>query len=112
MNNGNREMSFLSQSFRRAGATVLGIFLAAGGSEVYAAPGGLAARAASLSDTAGRTATPHDMGKIRRIVADLKQAGVLINAIGRRTFRAVTHLDISGEAIEEAGRLFAAILTR
>jgi threonine aldolase len=46
------------------------------------------------------------------IVADLKQAGVLINAIGRRTFRAVTHLDISGEAIEEAGRLFAAILTR
>jgi threonine aldolase len=46
------------------------------------------------------------------IVAALKQDGVLINAIGRRSFRAVTHLDISGEGIEEAGRIFTAILTR
>jgi threonine aldolase len=46
------------------------------------------------------------------IVAALKQEGVLINAIGRRSFRAVTHLDISGEAIEEAGHVFTAILTR
>jgi threonine aldolase len=46
------------------------------------------------------------------IVAALKQEGVLINAIGRRSFRAVTHLDISGEAIEEAGHIFTAILTR
>jgi threonine aldolase len=46
------------------------------------------------------------------IVAALKQDGVLINAIGRRSFRAVTHLDIGGEGIEEAGRIFTAILTR
>jgi threonine aldolase len=46
------------------------------------------------------------------IVAALKQEGVLLNAIGGRSFRAVTHLDISEEAIEEAGRTFTAILTR
>jgi Threonine aldolase len=45
------------------------------------------------------------------VVAALKQEGVLLNAIGGRSFRAVTHLDINGEAIEEAGRTFTAILT-
>jgi threonine aldolase len=46
------------------------------------------------------------------IVAALKQEGVLINAIGGRSFRAVTHLDISGHDIDEAGRLFTAVLSR
>lgn len=46
------------------------------------------------------------------IVAALKQEGVLINAIGGRGFRAVTHLDISGPDIEEAGRAFTSILAR
>jgi threonine aldolase len=45
------------------------------------------------------------------MVADLKEAGVLINAIGGRRFRAVTHLDIEARDIEEAGRTFAAVLT-
>jgi threonine aldolase len=47
-----------------------------------------------------------------QLVTELKHAGLLVNAIGGRAFRAVTHLDISGEAIEEAGRIFAAVLTR
>ena len=47
-----------------------------------------------------------------QLVAELKQAGVLINAIGGRRFRAVTHLDISAQDIEEAGRMFAAVLSR
>ena len=47
-----------------------------------------------------------------QLVSELKQEGVLINAIGGRKFRAVTHLDISAEDIEEAGRLFAGVLTR
>jgi threonine aldolase len=47
-----------------------------------------------------------------QLVTELKQAGLLINAIGGRKFRAVTHLDISAQDIEEAGRLFAAVLTR
>jgi threonine aldolase len=46
------------------------------------------------------------------IVAALKQEGVLINAIGRRSLRAVTHLDISGPDIEEAGRTFTSVLAR
>ncbi|MDQ6735838.1 MAG: low-specificity L-threonine aldolase [Nitrospirota bacterium] len=46
------------------------------------------------------------------IVAALKQEGVLINAIGKRSFRAVTHLDISSQDIEGAGRAFTAVLTR
>lgn len=46
------------------------------------------------------------------IVAALKQEGVLINAIGGRGFRAVTHLDISGSDIEQAGRAFTSVLAR
>ena len=44
------------------------------------------------------------------IVASLKEAGVLINAIGGHRFRAVTHLDIEEHDIEEAGRIFTAVL--
>lgn len=43
------------------------------------------------------------------IVAALKQAGVLINGIGGRRFRAVTHLDIGDHDIEEAGRIFSVV---
>jgi threonine aldolase len=46
------------------------------------------------------------------IMAALKQHGVLLNAIGGRSFRAVTHLDVSEEAIGEAARAFTAVLTR
>jgi threonine aldolase len=44
------------------------------------------------------------------LVARLKAAGVLINAVGPRAFRAVTHLDVSAADIEEAGRIFARLL--
>lgn len=46
------------------------------------------------------------------ILAALKAAGVLINNLGGTTYRAVTHLDVSGKDIEEAGRIFARILGR
>ena len=52
----------------------------------------------------GARRTPTD------IVASLKDAGVLINAIGGHRFRAVTHLDIGEHDIDEAGRIFTAIL--
>lgn len=45
------------------------------------------------------------------IVVDLKRAGVLINTIGARRFRAVTHLNIDAQDIEEAGRTLTAVLT-
>ena len=44
------------------------------------------------------------------IVAALKKEGVLINAIGGDSFRAVTHLDISSAMIEEACAIFSRVL--
>lgn len=44
------------------------------------------------------------------IVAALKNQGVLINAIGPYRFRAVTHLNVSGEQIEEAAAVFSRVL--
>ena len=46
------------------------------------------------------------------LVAALKDQGVLINAIGGHRYRAVTHLNISSKQIDEAGEIFARILTR
>ncbi|MGH7209674.1 MAG: threonine aldolase family protein, partial [Nitrospiraceae bacterium] len=46
------------------------------------------------------------------ILADLKQEGVLVNAVGGSTFRAVTHLDVTSKDIEEAGQIFASVLSR
>lgn len=43
-------------------------------------------------------------------VAALKQEGVLINTVGGSTCRAVTHLDVSAEAIEQAADRFARVL--
>jgi threonine aldolase len=44
------------------------------------------------------------------IVAALKQEGLLINAIGGNSFRAVTHLDISSAMTEEACEIFTRVL--
>lgn len=46
------------------------------------------------------------------IVNALKKDGVLINAVGSSAFRAVTHLDVTAQDIEEAGRIMAAVLSR
>jgi threonine aldolase len=43
-------------------------------------------------------------------VAALKQEGLLINAIGGNSFRAVTHLDISSVMVEEACTIFTRVL--
>ena len=44
------------------------------------------------------------------LVAALKQEGLLINAIGGRSFRAVTHLDVSGAAVDQAADILARVL--
>ena len=51
------------------------------------------------------------------ILADLKKEGVLVNAVGHPpggypTFRVVTHLDVTSKDIEEAGQIFASVLSR
>ncbi len=45
------------------------------------------------------------------LVAQLKDHGVLIHAIGGRSFRAVTHLNISTKQIDEAAEVFARVLS-
>ena len=44
------------------------------------------------------------------LVAALRQEGVLINGLGGNSFRAVTHLDVSTEAIDRAYDIFAKVL--
>lgn len=55
-----------------------------------------------------------DIDDARRAPADLLRAlrehGVLINAIGGRTYRAVTHLNVSAKQVDEAGAAFARVL--
>ncbi len=57
-----------------------------------------------IFDVTGHRMTP------AALVASLKQEGVLINAIGGTSFRAVTHLDISTQAIDRACEVFAKLL--
>jgi threonine aldolase len=44
------------------------------------------------------------------LLTQLKSHGVLIHAIGGRSFRAVTHLNISTKQIDEAAEVFARVL--
>ena len=46
------------------------------------------------------------------LVAALKEQGVLINAVGGRSYRAVTHLHITDKQIDEAAAVFGKVLTR
>ena len=46
------------------------------------------------------------------VVASAKAAGVLISALGGRTIRAVTHMDVSREQCRQAGDLLAEIIAR
>lgn len=57
-----------------------------------------------IFDVIGHRMTP------AALVASLKQEGVLINAIGGTSFRAVTHLDVSAQAIDHACEVFAKVL--
>jgi threonine aldolase len=53
---------------------------------------------------------PHPSKSTEALLADCREAGVLLNAVGDRAFRAVTHMDVSPEEIEEAGKIFAWVL--
>ncbi|UVT21249.1 MAG: low-specificity L-threonine aldolase [Nitrospira sp.] len=46
------------------------------------------------------------------LVAALKEQGVLINATGGKSYRAVTHLNISEKQIDEASAVFSKVLSR
>ena len=46
-----------------------------------------------------------------QIVTALRNLGVLINAVGAKTYRAVTHLDVGSADIERAGEIFKTVLS-
>ena len=46
----------------------------------------------------------------QELLQAFKDAGVLLNAVGDRVFRAVTHLDIDGADIEKAGQILSSVL--
>ncbi|WP_342347634.1 GntG family PLP-dependent aldolase [uncultured Nitrospira sp.] len=45
------------------------------------------------------------------LLADCREAGVLLNAMGDRAFRVVTHLDVNHEDMDAAGRIFSRVLS-
>jgi threonine aldolase len=47
---------------------------------------------------------------VAEFVGALKQEGVLLNAVGKKTCRAVTHLDVSADAIKRAAAIVARVL--
>ncbi|MDR4459189.1 MAG: low-specificity L-threonine aldolase [Nitrospirales bacterium] len=46
-----------------------------------------------------------------RLLADCREAGVLLNAMGDRAFRVVTHLDVNHEDMVAAGRIFRCVFS-
>ncbi|MCA9497594.1 MAG: low specificity L-threonine aldolase, partial [Nitrospira sp.] len=46
-----------------------------------------------------------------RLLADCREAGVLLNAMGDRAFRVVTHLDVNQEDMVAAGRIFRCVFS-
>jgi len=48
----------------------------------------------------------------KEFVAALKPHGLLLNAVGAHSCRAVTHLDVPAEAIEQAAEKIARVLDR
>ncbi len=46
-----------------------------------------------------------------QLLESCRKAGVLLNAVGDRSFRVVTHLDVNREDMDTAGQVFARIFT-
>jgi threonine aldolase len=54
---------------------------------------------------------PHASKSTEQLLKDCREAGVLLNAVGDRSFRAVTHLDVNHEDMESAGHVFSRVFT-
>jgi threonine aldolase len=52
---------------------------------------------------------PQSSKSTEQLLEDCRAAGVLLNAVGDRSFRAVTHLDVNREDMEAAGQVFARV---
>ncbi|MFZ1745986.1 MAG: low-specificity L-threonine aldolase [Nitrospirales bacterium] len=54
---------------------------------------------------------PHSSQTTDKLLADCREAGVLLNAMGDRAFRVVTHLDVNHEDMVAAGRVFRQVFS-
>lgn len=54
---------------------------------------------------------PHSSKTTEKLLADCREAGVLLNAMGDRAFRVVTHLDVNHEDMVAAGRVFRQVFS-
>ena len=54
---------------------------------------------------------PHSSKTTDTLLADCREAGVLLNAMGDRAFRVVTHLDVNHEDMVAAGRVFRQVFS-
>ncbi len=50
---------------------------------------------------------PQSSKSTEQLLVECREAGVLLNAIGDRSFRAVTHLDVTRDDMDAAGKVFA-----
>jgi threonine aldolase len=55
--------------------------------------------------------TPHASKSTERLLADCREAGVLLNAVGDRAYRVVTHLDVNREDMVAASRIFRRVFS-
>ncbi|HEY4158536.1 MAG TPA: low-specificity L-threonine aldolase [Polyangiaceae bacterium] len=76
---------------------------------------------ARIVEQAGATATPPETNLVllnlpglpaARVVADCRELGVLLNATGPSTLRAVTHRDVTATDVERAGERIATCIER
>ncbi|PJA77706.1 MAG: low-specificity L-threonine aldolase [Nitrospirae bacterium CG_4_9_14_3_um_filter_51_5] len=54
---------------------------------------------------------PRSSKMTEMLLADCREAGVLLNAVGDRAFRVVTHLDVNHEDMDVAGRIFSRVFS-
>ena len=54
---------------------------------------------------------PQSSKSTEQLLRDCREAGVLLNAVGERSFRVVTHLDLNREEMDVAGQVFATVFT-
>jgi len=54
---------------------------------------------------------PHSSKSTAMLLADCREAGVLLNAVGDRAFRVVTHLDVTRDDMVAASRIFLRVFS-
>jgi len=70
---------------------------------------GLAVDVESVETNMVMFQVPQSSKSTEQLLEDCREAGVLLNSVGERAFRVVTHLDVNREDMEAAGQVFARV---